>query len=97
MIFPTSLTPTAEFSEKYKVRYNREVEIGADTAYDAVMLIAEAMRETNSTDPDKVKEYLAGIKTYAGVSGNLTSDGKRDFVKDFLLKQVKNGKAETIK
>jgi branched-chain amino acid transport system substrate-binding protein len=96
MIFPTFLTPTAEFEQRYKATYDREVEIGADSAYDAVMMLAEAMRETGSTDPDTVKKYLAGITTYEGASGDLIADGKRNFVKEFVLKQVRNGVAVTI-
>ena len=91
MIFPTSLTPTQDFATKYKAKYNSEVEIGADSAYDAVMMIAEGMKATNSTDPEKVKVYLANIKTYSGASGTLTSDGRRAFTKPYVLKVVHNG------
>ena len=91
MVFPTSLTPTKEFEAKYKTTYNRDVEIGADSAYDAVMMIAEAMKATQSEDPEKVKEYLASIKTYDGASGELTSDGKRGFTKGYILVESRDG------
>ena len=90
MIFPTFLTPTADFYAKYKAKYEREVELGADSAYDAVMMLAEAMKATNSTDPEKVKVYLANFKTFDGASGHLVSDGKRAFTKDHVLKVVRN-------
>jgi branched-chain amino acid transport system substrate-binding protein len=93
MIFPTSLTPTTDFSNRYEKVYGQSIDIGSDSAYDAVMMLAEAMKETNSTDPEKVKVYLANIKTYKGVSGLLTSDGKRAFTKPYLLKVVHNGVA----
>jgi len=96
MIFPTSLTPTPAFEAKYGTAYDREVEIGADSAYDSVLMLAEAMRATKSEDPDKVKEYLAGIKMYEGVSGHLVSDGKRGFTKAYVLKRVENGIPVTI-
>jgi branched-chain amino acid transport system substrate-binding protein len=96
MLFPTSLTPTPAFNAEYKAAYNQEVEIGADSAYDAVTMIAEAMRATHSEDPDKVKDYLASIKTYHGVSGDLISDGKRGFTKGYALKRVQNGIPYTV-
>ena len=96
MIFPTFLTPTKTFSDEYKAKYNRDVEIGADSAYDAVMMLAQAMEATKSTDPDAVKVYLSNIKTYQGASGTLTSDGKRAFTKPYILKEVKSGVAVTI-
>lgn len=92
----TNLTPTKAFSDKYVKTYNRQVEIGADSAYDAVMMLARAMKETNSTDTDKVADYLAKIKTYNGASGNLVSDGKRAFTKQFLVNRVVNGKPVLI-
>jgi branched-chain amino acid transport system substrate-binding protein len=92
MIFPTSLTPTAAFEKEYEAAYSgRQVEIGADSAYDAVMMIAEAMKATGSEDPDKVKDYLAGIKVYNGASGTLTSDGKRAFTKPYVLMESEGG------
>ncbi len=97
MIFPTSLTPTSDFEAKYQAAYNRDVEIGADSAYDAIMMIAEAMEETGSEDPEVVKDYLAKIEVYTGASGTLTSDGKRAFTKPYVLKQVIDGLPITIK
>lgn len=96
LTFLTFLTPTAEFEQKYKATYNREVEIGADSAYDAVMMLAQAFRETKSTDPVVVKDYLGKITNYSGASGELVSDGKRAFTKPYLVKQVKNGEPVTI-
>ncbi len=96
LTFPVSLTPTKEFEQRYKVAYNREIQIGADSAYDAVMMIAQAMNATKSTDPDKVKDYMASIKEYDGMSGHLKSDGLRAFTKPYVIKRVVNGKAVTV-
>lgn len=96
MVFPTSLTPTKEFEAKYQKAYNREVEIGSDSAYDAIMMLAEAMEATNSEDPELVKAYLAGITTYTGASGTLVSDGKRAFTKDYVLKESQGGVPVTV-
>lgn len=97
LTFLVSLTPTKEFEERYKATYNRDIQIGADSSYDAVMMIAQAMRATKSTDPDKVKDYMASIKEYDGVSGYLKSDGLRAFTKPYAIKKVVEGKAVTVK
>ncbi len=94
--FLTALTPKAEFSAKYKATYNREVEIGSDSAYDAVMMIADAIRKTNSIDTNSIQKYLNGIKTYEGQSGTLNSDGKGAFTKDFKTMVIKAGKAVEV-
>ncbi|MCX6716078.1 MAG: ABC transporter substrate-binding protein [Candidatus Taylorbacteria bacterium] len=96
MTMLTFLTPTKSFSDKYTAKYNRQVEIGSDSAYDAVIMLAKAIKETKSTDADKVAEYLASIKNYSGASGSLVSDGKRAFTKPFIVNKIVNGKPVLI-
>ncbi len=88
--FLTFLTPTQEFETRYKQEFKRNVEIGSDSAYDAVMLLAQAMEATKSTDTTVVAHYLARVKEYKGVSGDLVSDGKRAFTKDYKVMVVKD-------
>ena len=96
MEFLTFLTPDEEFKAVYEKRYNKPIEIGADSAYDAAMLIAKAMKETNSTDTELLQEYLNGVKKYDGVSGRLIADGKGGFTKPYETKKVVNGTAVDI-
>jgi branched-chain amino acid transport system substrate-binding protein len=63
--------PTNEFINKFNSEYGKVPNLGADNGYDAVMLIAEAMRETGSTDATILKDYLKTVKSYEGASGNL--------------------------
>src|SRR3989344_96661 len=98
MTFLTFLTPTSDFEKKYKAAYdNREVEIGADSAYDAVMLLADAFKKTGSVDPGDVQAYLNKIEKYEGASGSLVADGEGAFTKPYLIKKVQNGLPVTIK
>lgn len=97
MEFYTSLTPTSEFKKGYEEKYKTPIDIGADSAYDAVMMIAQAIKITKSTDATVLANYLVGIKEYKGVSGDLISDGKRGFTKDFILKKVEDGKIVDLK
>jgi len=96
MEFLTSLTPTDEFKQRYEEKYGKAIDIGSASAYDAVMLIAKAIEETGSEDPEMLQGYLNGIEGYHGVSGNLTSDGKGGFTKPFLAKKVIDGVAVDI-
>lgn len=96
MVFPTFLTPSKQFETKYKARYNREVELGADSGYDALMLLVQAFKKVGYTDTDKVQQYLHTVTEYKGVSGDLISDGKGAFTKDYLIKKVVNSLPVTI-
>lgn len=96
MIMLSFLTPTKNFRDQYVKKFNRQVEIGADSAYDAVMMLAKAIEETNEEDVDSVAKYIASITEYNGASGKLTSDGKRAFTKPYIVQKIMNGVAETI-
>lgn len=91
--FLTFLTPKADFQQQYEARYKIPIDIGADSAYDAVMMLAKAIADAGSTDADAVAAKLAGVTVYAGESGTLTSDGKRGFSKPYAAKRVVSGKA----
>lgn len=96
MEFLTFLTPSEEFKIVYEKKSGIPIDIGADSAYDAVMLIAQAIHATNSTDTAVLQEYLNGIKEYKGVSGTLIADGKGGFIKPYTIKRVTNGTAVDI-
>lgn len=96
MEFLTSLTPTEEFQKKYKAKYGIPIDIRASSAYDAVMMIAEAMESTNSENTTVLSEYLNNIKVYDGVSRHLVADGNGAFTKAFAVKKIVNGKITNL-
>lgn len=97
MEFLTFLTPKAEFKVAYENKFKTTIDIGADSAYDAVMMLAQAIEEANSTDPTLVAQQLSRIDKYQGVSGLLVSDNKGGFTKDFAVKKIVNGKQIDLK
>ena len=91
LVYLTFLTPKKEFEKRYKEKFSVDIDIGGDSAYDAVMMLTKAMKETRSTDTEKIQEYLNGIKSYDGVSGKIISDGKGGFTKEPITMEIKNG------
>lgn len=90
--FLTFLTPSAEFQKRYENRYGIPVDIGADSAYDAVNLIVKAALAQLSLEPEKLAKYLETIKEFDGASGRLVSDGKRGFIKPYKIKRIAAGR-----
>lgn len=87
------------FAQKYADRYDgAELPFGIYTAenYDAVMLIADAIRE-HGEDPEAIAEYLENVKDYDGVSGVFSIDENHDGDRQYVLKHIKNGKVEEYK
>lgn len=67
----------AEFSKKFKTKFNVDVQVYSPYEYDAVRLLVDAMKRAGSTDP---KRYLAevGKANYTGVTGKVSFDSKGD-------------------
>lgn len=85
-----------DFAARYKKKYNTDVQLYAPYVYDAVMVMATAMKNANSADPAKYLPELQKIK-YQGVTGLIQFDDKGD-IKDgaLTLYTYKSGKKTKI-
>jgi len=83
---------TKEFIDKYQAKNNNsKPDMFAAQGYDAVMMLAEAMKKANSADPTVFKEALAKTKDFKGVTGTITFDANREPIKSpVYLQEVKN-------
>ena len=91
-----SLNNSANFLKNYQERFKTEVQIYAPMAYDAVMIIVDAMKRSNSTN---AADILKAIPTtnYAGLSGQITFDEKGDLKESYItLSQFKDKKILTL-
>jgi branched-chain amino acid transport system substrate-binding protein len=86
----------ATFSDKFKAKFNTDVQIYAPYEYDAVNVLVDSMKRANSTDP---KKYLAevGKTNLTGVTGQIQFDDKGDIKNGAVtVYEVKNGKWEVM-
>jgi branched-chain amino acid transport system substrate-binding protein len=84
------------FTEKYKAKFNVDIQLYAPYAYDSMNVILEAMKKADSTEPAKYLPALAGI-SYQGVTGNIAFDENGDIKGGSIsLYEVKNGKWEYL-
>jgi branched-chain amino acid transport system substrate-binding protein len=86
----------AKFLEKFKSKYNADVELFAPMGYDAVFVFIEAMKRAKSTEPAK---FLAevGKTDYKGVIGPIAFDDKGDLKNGpITVYVVKGGKWDTM-
>jgi branched-chain amino acid transport system substrate-binding protein len=82
-----------KFVQDFKQTYGEDPEIYAAHGYDAVMLMAEAIRELGSTHPANVKIGLSSIKNYNGAAGPTTFDKNGDVVRYPRLFIIHEGRA----
>jgi branched-chain amino acid transport system substrate-binding protein len=80
------------FIGRYKKKFNLDVQTYAPYAYDAVMVLATAMQNAKSSDPEKYVPEIAKIK-YQGVTGTIMFDPYGDLSDAALtLYTYRNGK-----
>lgn len=80
-----------EFIKKYKAKYNAMPDAMAFLAYDAGLILFEAMKKAGTTEPEKVKNELAKIKDFLGVTGKISINEQRNAVKPAVILEIKGG------
>lgn len=76
------------FQERFEQQYAYQPNILASNAYDATMLLANALKNCNGQSRC-VKDEIYRIKDYDGVSGKFSIDRDGGATKDFVLKTVR--------
>jgi len=95
-ITPDKQAGMKAWRDKFKSKYNTEVQIYAPYVYDATMTMVAAMQKANSADPKKYLPELAKI-THDGVTGKVSFDNKGDIKGGNLtLFTYKGGKRDQI-
>ncbi|MGA0927064.1 MAG: branched-chain amino acid ABC transporter substrate-binding protein, partial [Burkholderiaceae bacterium] len=86
-----------KFREDFKAKYGVEVQVYAPYVYDAVKLMADAMKRADSVDPAKYLPELAKTSGYQGVTGNISFDEKGDIKNGALtLMTYRGGQRSTL-
>ncbi len=92
---PEQPTPaTAKFIEKFKAAKKGTIPGLFETqGYDAVVILAEALKRAQSTEPAKFRDEVAKTRNYNGVSGTITFRANQEPLKSpVYLLEIKNGK-----
>lgn len=86
------------FRKAFKAKYNHEPDQFAAQAYDGMYLLHAAIEKAGTvTDRKKVRDALAGIKDFVGVTGKFAFDEKRNPKMDINVLVVKDGKFVELK
>jgi len=96
--FAVGSSPEAEaYAKKYKDKYKMEADLYSAWSYDAVNLLALAIKNANSTKPDDIKKALHAIKGYKGVEGTYTYDKNGDGLHGYNIVKNEDGKIKFVK
>jgi len=95
---PEQTTESAKaYCEAFEKKYNKPSSSAAALSYDAYMLLVDAIERANSTDPVAIRDALASVKDFQGVTGVINFDENGDPVKDVVIEKIANSKFNFIK
>lgn len=81
-----------KFIEAYKKEYNQEPSVFSALGYDAGLLLIDAIKRANSTDPAKIREALEQTKNLQLSTGIVTIDANHNPIKSAVVIEMKDGK-----
>ena len=76
---------TVEFIKNYKAKHNEDPDVMAALGYDAVFLMAEAIKNTKILTRETIREELSKIKGFEGVTGKMSMDENRNAIKSAVV------------
>ncbi|MBC8042999.1 MAG: ABC transporter substrate-binding protein [Rhizobacter sp.] len=83
-------TPVVKnFVDKYKQLFGTVPDAMGVLGYDAGKIIVEAIKESKTGKPEDIRNALAGIKNFPGVTGSITIDENRNANKPLVVLQIK--------
>ena len=90
---PDIATPKAQkFIQDYEAKYGKKPDDVAALTYDACQLLCAAITQAGALDRKKVREALATIQKFEGVTGEMNFKNLCDPVKSAVILQIKDGK-----
>lgn len=87
-----------KFVTDFQAKYNKVPDQFSAQAYDALYIMAAALEKSGSvSDRKKLRDSLASIKDFPGVTGKFAFDEKRNPVMDATVLLIKDGKFTELK
>ncbi|MFA6507233.1 MAG: ABC transporter substrate-binding protein [Treponemataceae bacterium] len=84
------------FLKEFRAKYNKEPAAVAALGFDAYLVILDAIKKADSTDPVKIRDMIAKTTNFEGAAGSITINADRNAVKDAVIKVVKDGKFQYL-
>jgi branched-chain amino acid transport system substrate-binding protein len=89
-----------KYKRQYEAKYKEEVSTFGGHAYDAFIILAEAIRRAGSVDKNKVRDAIENLRGFAGTAGIFNfspTDHNGLDMSSFEMLTVKDGKFALLK
>jgi branched-chain amino acid transport system substrate-binding protein len=94
---PDSSPEARAYNAAYEAAHKLEADNQSSWTYDAVQIAALAMKNANSTDPQKLHDAILAIKGFKGAEGTYDFDANGDGLHGYNVVKNVNGKIAFIK
>ncbi len=82
-----------QFIEEYRAEYGTEPSAVAALAFDAYLVIRDAIEKAGSADDTTaIRDEIAKTENFQGATGSISLDENGDAIKDVIIKTVQDGK-----
>jgi branched-chain amino acid transport system substrate-binding protein len=88
---------TRAFMKKYRDKYGVNPDTFASWSYDATQVLAHAIRNAGSTEPEAVRSAILAIKGYKGLEGTYEFDQNGDGLHGYNIVKNEGGKIVFMK
>jgi branched-chain amino acid transport system substrate-binding protein len=85
-----------KFVADYQTRFGEAPDALAALGYDSAMILFDAIRRANSTEPAAIRDAIAATENFPGITGNITMDENRNPVKPAVVLKVQDGTLEFV-
>jgi len=82
------------FVSEIRKRTGQDPAANSALGYDALYILANAIKKVGSIDKQKIRDEIASTKDYAGVSGTITMGPERDPLKPVAMIKIDGGKTQ---
>ena len=84
------------FKTQYAHDFGYDPSFAAQFSYEAVMVIAEAVRQSEDGRAPTLKKYILGHNTFKGLQGDIVFNEFGDMNRDSYIYKIRNGQFEVV-
>jgi branched-chain amino acid transport system substrate-binding protein len=96
--FEVDATPASKsFAAAYKAKYGLDPDLYAAWSYDAMLVLAEAMKKAPELRPEGIRNAILGIKKFPGAEAEYNFDQNGDGLDHYHIVQNVNGVIKLVK
>jgi branched-chain amino acid transport system substrate-binding protein len=86
-----------QFTQKFRKKYNVDPELYAASYYDAIYVLADAIKRANSTDREAIRKALSETKGLQGVMSTLAANAKGELVHEAVVARIQDKNPQLVK